>query len=940
MSRPASSSNAGAEPASAPTSSSQFVEFANPDEAIGLLSNNASDYVVGDDLYTSPVIAIAPASPATAKIASPMLSAAVADANSALPRSVGSQGSLNDPLFSLGIGGSDTPFSGSVSSRRNSIAAGADPDAPLQRVEMKDNPLEGDTSLAARLRYWRYYISIAMWLPDYSFKDRFLTDVFAGLSVGAMMIPQSMAYTSIINVTPISGLATAVYATLVYFVLGNSRVLTVGPEATTSMMLGNAIMSIPEIARAREMGLDISDMCLKAAAAITLLTGICTLLFGLLRLGFVDSVFSRPVLSGFVCAVGMLLLVDQTPKMLGLPTCTDCKEEYTATKLRYIFREALLHTKIEWHTAVVAACCLGFLVGTTLLKKIWPQNKTLTLVPWIFILVVATTCASAWIGLADLGVKVIGSKASSFPSPRLPDLNYLGRFSDYIPTAVTLTILGFVQTHMINKTLPESGIVSPNRELVALGSMMLVTPFFGGYAAYGSITRSRISASVGTTSAFAILIAGIMALVTMLFLMPSFAQMPVAVPGAIVFFVGVGLIETKELVLCYKMKQWRDFTLNLAMIIVTFFFNVKAGLFFAFAICLMLVIKQQKKPSVRLIGRLQHSSGALSSSSAFAHNDAAAGTTAPATGPAGGASSGAADASSSPLTTSVTTSTTTQASITTGTNSSTSASKANSGTESTAGASYGALSGTATATGTATAKGSKKVQPLIAETAAGAGDTPTTRARQFSKVQFAAAAGKNSGLAAPLLADAGAGSNEELLAGARTAAGGKLKASDDDEDEEANAPYYEVEEGVNLHTEHLEGILIYQIDGPLFFSNAEGLKDRTRRIEYFGNVVSHPSEPVKPLALKGIVFDLTAVTSIDTSASQVIKEIIEDYNKRGVRVYIVRLRRNLYETCVAAGIIAALGEQNLLSSVDRAVGRLQDEFNQQNAAAAAAAGAQ
>ena len=537
---------------------------------------------------------------------------------------------------------------------------------------------------------------------------------------------------------------------------------------------------------------------LLAAGAITLLAGVFTLLLGLLRLGFVDSVFSRPVLSGFVCAVGMLLLLDQTPKILGLPPCHDCHDEFTPSKFRYLWRHLVVNFNVQWQTALIGISCVAFLFAMAHIKKKFNKNKVLPLVPHIFLMVVTVIIISWACDLKHSKVRVLGGSDSSFPAPRLPSINS-SNISGYLTAAISISVLGFVETHLINKVMPESGLVSPNRELVALGCMHLVSSVFGGYTAYGSLARTRVSVSAGATSAFTVLAGAIMVLFAMVFFMGAFALLPVAVPAAIIFFVGFGLLEFHELVLCYQMKQWMDFGLAVAMVLVTYLFSVDIGIMFAFGSCLLLLIKQQKRPAVRLMGRVHTKPQAATDGSAVG----------------------------------------------------------------------------------------------------GGGD-------RRSRVHYGGG---------------GAAAEAEDAAGA------------------AAEPYYEVAEGTNLHAEELEGVLIYQIDGPLFFSNAEGLKDRTRRIEYFGNVVSHPSEPVKPLALKGIIFDLTAVTSIDSSASQVIKEIIDDYNKRGVPVYIVKLRRSLYETFVAAGIIASLGQEKLVRDIATAVAGLEASLDARHDAEAAAAAA-
>ena len=620
-----------------------------------------------------------------------------------------------------------------------------------------------------RLRYLSYYFPVTVWLPQYD-KKNLPGDLIAGLSIGAMMIPQSMAYAGILGIPPIFGLITGLFPQFIYFILGHSNVLTTGAEATTCILLAESIRSLPDIVAAHNEGKDIAGMIQAAASAISLLAGIFTLLLGIFRLGFVDGVFSRPVLSGFVCAVGMLLLIDQTPKVLGLPKCEDC-DELTHRKIAYLFKNIFLEGNIHWLTCAIGVSCILFLAIFKQLKNKFPSSVALSRVPHIFIMVIIITILSYSLDFKSSGVKILGSQNAAFPTPRLPTFSS-GVFSNYLSIAIILSILGFVETQLVNKVSNVKGTtISPNRELVALGTIHVVNSFFGGFTAFGSLTRTKVAIQAGCTSQISALVAGSMILLAALFLMPFFAYMPVAVTGGIIFFVALSLLETHDLFFTFKMKEWVDFSLNVAMIIITFFFGVDIGLFFAFACCLLLVVKQQNKPAVRLLGRVTTASNKSDARSAV-----------------------------------------------------------------------------------------------------------------------------------------------EILDGTQQGA-----ASNSTE------AYYEYEQSTALTNEELEGILIYQIDGPLVFSNSEGLRDRTRRIEYQGSFVSHPSEPVRPLTLKCIIFEMTAVTYIDATAAQVLLEIIGDYKKRGVRVVFVKVRKALQPSLENAGILAALGMDNVLKNVDAAITVVQRE---------------
>lgn len=679
-------------------------------------------------------------------------------------RSVNPSGSFPQPQESDSLQGLNIPDYSNISGNNDD-----DRDDGQLKFIPNDGDLESraeSTETKSRLRYLSYYVPITTWLPKYNVKKQLVRDIIAGLSVGAMLTPQSMAYASIIYLPPIHGLITALIAGIIYFFLGHSPVLTVGPEATCSILLGEAIINLPPIKAARERGETPTELIYAAASGISFLCGIVTLLFGVFRLGFVDGVFSRPVLSGFICAVGGLLLLDQTPKVLGLQPCQHHCESTTG-KLKYLWEEIALKWDVNGCAMIIGIGCIIYLATFKILKAKYPNSVILSRTPHIFIMVIFCTLMSWGLDLSGkYKIRIIGTQASSWPTPAFPTFGG-DDFSQYLSTAIILAVLGFVETQLVNKTvqLPNTTI-SPNRELVALGTIHVIASIFGGYAAFGSLTRTRVSMSAGTSSQIANLVAISIVLLSLIVLMNFFAYLPHAVTGGIVWFVATSLLETHETKFTFKTKQWLDFGLNIIMIIITFFFGVDIGLFFAFASCLLLVIKQQNKPSVRLLGRF--------------------------------------------------------------------------------------------------------------------GDKTSSQS---------------------------------------------VDTVDDQGQSGTNEQYVEFGEHASLH-QSLEGILIYQIDGPLFFCNAENLKDRMRRIEIFGSVVSHPSQPPHPLALRAIIFDLQSVTSIDATAAAVLQELVEDYHKRNIRVVFVKLRKSLLPLLIDAGITKILGMHNFKRSVNAAVEHVEEEERQ------------
>ena len=148
----------------------------------------------------------------------------------------------------------------------------------------------------------RYYVPLLRWLPQYDARRQLLPDVLAGVTVAVMLVPQSIAYAAMAGLPPLVGLYTSFYPALIYCVLGSSRQMHVGPESTTVILLSHALARYAAALTPRLGALGVDDptfvpLMLAQTFRLTFLSGIMALAMGLLRVGFVDSVLSQPILS-------------------------------------------------------------------------------------------------------------------------------------------------------------------------------------------------------------------------------------------------------------------------------------------------------------------------------------------------------------------------------------------------------------------------------------------------------------------------------------------------------------------------------------------------------------------------------------------------------------------------------------------------------------------
>jgi hypothetical protein len=206
----------------------------------------------------------------------------------------------------------------------------------LEDVDAGVVPLENDSGSPAPARESfrsimktrvSYYIPILGWLPQYDYKAHLVSDLVAGLGVAAMLIPQSLAYAILARLPPQMGLYTAFFPVILYFILGTSKQLSIGPDALSSLLVGI-------ITAEREF-----DDPHEAVPALAMLVGIVLFGLGIIRVGFLDNILSRPLLCGFVNAVALTIIMEQSDVFFGITMSEHGHHEHGWRKVLAAFHE-------------------------------------------------------------------------------------------------------------------------------------------------------------------------------------------------------------------------------------------------------------------------------------------------------------------------------------------------------------------------------------------------------------------------------------------------------------------------------------------------------------------------------------------------------------------------------------------------------------------------
>ncbi|KKX96159.1 MULTISPECIES: SulP family inorganic anion transporter [Microbacterium] len=405
-------------------------------------------------------------------------------------------------------------------------------------------------------------------------------DVVAGLSAGAVVIPQGMAYATIANLPVQVGLYTCILPMLVYAFLGGSRAMSVSTTSTIATLTATTLVSAGVAAG--------SDDAIGSLTMLTLLVGVILLIARLCRLGSLVENISGATVLGLKIGVGATVAVGQLPKLLG--------ESYNFSGhgfLKSLGAVAQAFDSVNWPTVALSA---GSILVIVVLKRFAPR------VPGALVVVVAGILLVALAGLDRYGVDLIAPVPSGLPVPGVPDFS---QTVVLVPGALAIAVMAFLESAAVARSLRAASEpqIDSDQELFATGAANTVGAFFGTMPAAGGFSQSAVNQSAGARSQAATLVTVVLAVLVALFLGPVLSLLPEATLAAMVFVAVAGLINIPELVRWARISPV-DFWIALAVAIL----GLTAGLLPAVAVgvvvTLILVLRELNVPKVTVDARI------------------------------------------------------------------------------------------------------------------------------------------------------------------------------------------------------------------------------------------------------------------------------------------------------------------------------------------------
>lgn len=425
----------------------------------------------------------------------------------------------------------------------------------------------------------RRYVPASVWVPRYDRRD-LRGDLSAGLTVGAMLVPQAMAYALLAGMPPETGLYASIIPVAVYALLGTSRQLAVGPVATVSLMTAASLAPLFE---------DDSSAYIAGAALLSIMVGVVHLVLGLGRLGFVVDFLSNSVLVGFTAASAILIAASQAKYLLGVS----------------IPRSASLVTNVRDLAGVVGdtnaatvALAAGSMAVLYALKRLAPTA------PAALVVVVASIAIVRIFDLRAHGVATVGEIPGSIAGLSLPDLG-AGDVARLSSAALAITLVGFMQSIAAVKVYARRHRhdVDTNQELVAIGVSNVAAGLFGGFPVTGGLARSAVNDSAGARTPLASIITALVVLATVVFFTPLFSPLPQAALAAIIVMAVVKLVDVAEIRHIVGVKRTDLIGLTVSFT-GTLLLRIELGILLAVVASMLVVFARMSRPHRAVLGRI------------------------------------------------------------------------------------------------------------------------------------------------------------------------------------------------------------------------------------------------------------------------------------------------------------------------------------------------
>ncbi|XP_069892482.1 sulfate transporter [Dipodomys merriami] len=469
------------------------------------------------------------------------------------------------------------------------------------------------------------FLPVLRWLPKYDLKRNILGDVMSGLIVGILLVPQSIAYSLLAGQEPIFGLYTSFFASIIYFLFGTSRHISVGIFGVLCLMIGEVVdrelhkAGYPTAGIAPSFGVisnasalinnmsericDKSCYAIKVGSTVTFLAGVYQVAMGFFQVGFISVYLSDALLSGFVTGASFTILTSQAKYLLGLSLPRSNGVGSLITTWIHIFKNILKTNLCDLITSIL---CLLVLLPTKEINEHF-KSKLKAPIPTELIVVVAATLASHFGKLNEnYNSSISGHIPTGFMPPKAPDW-------DLIPNvavdAIAISIIGFAITVSLSEMFAKKHgyTVKANQEMYAIGFCNIIPSFFHCITTSAALAKTLVKESTGCQTQLSAVVTALVLLLVLLVIAPLFFSLQKCVLGVITIVNLRGaLCKFRDLP-----KMWRVSKMDTVIWFVTMLcsalISTEIGLLIGVCFSMFCVILRTQRPKISLLGLVEES---------------------------------------------------------------------------------------------------------------------------------------------------------------------------------------------------------------------------------------------------------------------------------------------------------------------------------------------
>ena len=428
---------------------------------------------------------------------------------------------------------------------------------------------------------WQRWVPGLVTLRSYQ-RAWFANDLVAGLVLTAILVPVGMGYAEASGLPALYGLYATIVPLLAYAVFGPSRIMVLGPDSTLAAVIAALILPLATGSTERAIAL---------AGMLAILSGLCSILIGIARLGLVADLLSKPIRVGFLNAIALTVLVGQLPKIFGFSVQASDLPERTL-----LLMQGIRDGQTNPTALLIGTACLAIILLAKHYRPQWPGI--------LFAVVLATGVSAAYDLAGTARVAVVGGLPHGLPIFRIPQVAWVD-VMQLLPGAVMISLLSFADTSVLSRSLAQRGgyQINQNQEMLALGAANLASGLFQGFSISSSASRTPVAETAGAKTQLTGVV-GALAIALMLLFAPNLLRsLPSAALGAVVVAACLSFTDLRGMWAMWRLRQV-EFVLSVISFLGVAFVGVIEGIFITVALAMLVLVWNAWHPYFAVLARV------------------------------------------------------------------------------------------------------------------------------------------------------------------------------------------------------------------------------------------------------------------------------------------------------------------------------------------------